>query len=52
MRTVINICISLCRLPSNEERIVKVVAGKGNNLHQVEDNDGNSFLVSMPTKFR
>jgi hypothetical protein len=31
---------------------VKVVAGKGNNLHQVVDSTGNSYLVSMPTKFR
>jgi hypothetical protein len=31
---------------------VKVVAGKGNNLHQVVDSQGTAFLVSMPTKFR
>jgi hypothetical protein len=31
---------------------VKVVAGKGNNLHQVVDSTGNSYLVSMPTKVR
>ena len=42
----------LLRLPNDEEKIVKVVAGKGNNLHQVVDMQGDSFLVSMPTKFR
>merc|ERR1712179_477555 len=32
--------------------IVKVVAGRGNNLHEVKDHVGESFLVSMPPKFR
>ena len=27
-------------------------AGKGNNLHEVETEDDEKFLVSMPTKFR
>jgi len=40
------------RLPQPNESIVKVVAGKGNNLHEVADKEGNVFLVSMPTKFR
>jgi len=39
-------------VPEGEEEIVKVVAGKGNNLHEVECADGKKFLVSMPTKFR
>ena len=30
----------------------QVVAGRGNNLHEVTDPSGQSFLVSMPTKFR
>ena len=30
----------------------QVVAGRGNNLHEVVDDKGESFLVSMPTKFR
>ena len=29
-----------------------MVAGRGNNLHEVEDSTGNTFLVSMPNKFR
>jgi probable RNA-binding protein EIF1AD len=39
-------------LPSEGQTIVKVVAGRGNNLHEVIDDCGNAFLVSMPTKFR
>lgn len=31
---------------------MKVLAGRGNNLHEVLDSEGTSFLVSMPTKFR
>jgi len=40
------------RLPSEDEQIVKVTAGRGNNLHEVVDQHGQVFLVSMPTKFR
>jgi len=39
-------------LPEGDQTIVKVVAGRGNNLHEVEDSTGNTFLVSMPNKFR
>nr|CAG4650659.1 EOG090X0KPP [Sida crystallina] len=39
-------------LPNEKQSIVKVLAGRGNNLHEVEDQDGQVFLVSMPTKFR
>ena len=45
-------------VPEPHQRIVQVVAGKGNNLHQVFDpavvNDGDEgkYLASMPTKFR
>jgi len=39
-------------LPQEGQSIVKVVAGRGNNLHEVSDHAGHSFLVSMPTKFR
>ena len=28
------------------------MAGRGNNLHEVKDAEGTSFLVSMPVKFR
>ena len=31
---------------------VQVLCGRGNNLHQVEEADGQQFLASMPTKFR
>ena len=54
------------RLPINNERIVQVLAGRGNNLHEVYDpnsqtegiditgiqENANKYLVSMPTKFR
>ncbi|CAL1529461.1 unnamed protein product [Lymnaea stagnalis] len=39
-------------LPEGKRQIVKVTAAKGNNLHEVVTADGESFLVSMPTKFR
>jgi len=39
-------------LPQDDESIVQVVAGRGNNLHEVKSQTGETFLVSMPTKFR
>jgi len=39
-------------LPTEHQRIVKVVASRGNNLHEVETEHGEKFLASMPTKFR
>uniref|UniRef100_T1JA27 Probable RNA-binding protein EIF1AD n=1 Tax=Strigamia maritima TaxID=126957 RepID=T1JA27_STRMM len=39
-------------LPSDNQEIVKVVSGRGNNLHEVESSSGEKFLASMPTKFR
>jgi len=54
------------RLPQKNEKIVQIIAGRGNNLHEVFDPNGqtssevtsyqelstNKYLVSMPTKFR
>lgn len=39
-------------LPEEKQQIVKVVAGRGNNLHEVQTADNENFLVSMPTRFR
>merc|ERR1712154_344457 len=39
-------------LPKETESIVRIVGGKGNNLHMVEDASRDQFLVSMPRKFR
>lgn len=39
-------------LPKENQQIVRILSGRGNNLHEVEDGSGVSFLVSMPTKFR
>ncbi|KAI3422049.1 hypothetical protein GPALN_012586 [Globodera pallida] len=39
-------------VPSDNEFIAKILASRGNNLHEVETADGKNFLVSMPTKFR
>jgi len=39
-------------LPQDDDQIVRVIAGRGNNLHEVQDGLGESFLVSMPPKFR
>ncbi|XP_055487777.1 probable RNA-binding protein EIF1AD isoform X2 [Leucoraja erinacea] len=38
--------------PSEKQQIVRVVASPGNNLHEVETEEGGRFLASMPTKFR
>ncbi|XP_022652042.1 probable RNA-binding protein EIF1AD [Varroa jacobsoni] len=39
-------------LPEPPQSIVKVLGGRGNNLHEVVDEHGEMFLASMPTKFR
>lgn len=40
-------------VPNENQNIVKIVASRGNNLHEVEPADGDDrYLVSMPTKFR
>nr|SVE75535.1 EOG090X0KPP [Daphnia dolichocephala] len=39
-------------LPEESQQIVKILGGKGNNLHEVETAEGEKYLVSMPTKFR
>nr|SVE73964.1 EOG090X0KPP [Daphnia atkinsoni] len=39
-------------LPEKNQKIVKIVGGKGNNLHEVQTAEGENYLVSMPTKFR
>jgi len=40
-------------LPKENQKIVRIVAGRGNNLHQViESDEKTSYLVSMPSKFR
>ncbi|VDN57522.1 unnamed protein product [Dracunculus medinensis] len=38
-------------LPKKDDIIAKITASRGNNLHSV-DSCGESYLVSMPTKFR
>lgn len=37
-------------LPETNQQIVKILSGRGNNLHEVEDENGDTFLVSMPNK--
>ncbi|XP_065063148.1 probable RNA-binding protein EIF1AD [Rhopilema esculentum] len=39
-------------VPEGDEEIVKIIAGRGNNLHEVQTANGRKFLVSMPSKFR
>lgn len=39
-------------LPKENQRIVRIVNSRGNNLHEVETADDDKFLVTMPTKFR
>ncbi|XP_029963786.1 putative RNA-binding protein EIF1AD [Salarias fasciatus] len=38
--------------PAEHQQIVKVIGSRGNNLHEAVTSQGESFLVSMPTKFR
>ncbi|XP_028315061.1 putative RNA-binding protein EIF1AD [Gouania willdenowi] len=38
--------------PTENQQIVKVTGGRGNNLHEAVTAQGETFLVSMPTKFR
>ncbi|XP_065662103.1 probable RNA-binding protein EIF1AD isoform X1 [Hydra vulgaris] len=38
--------------PNEDEQIVQIVAAKGNNLHEVKTINNESFLVSMPNKYR
>ncbi|XP_050544290.1 probable RNA-binding protein EIF1AD [Daktulosphaira vitifoliae] len=39
--------------PTGDQRLVRIIAGRGNNLHEVCSIDDNEiFLVSMPAKFR
>lgn len=38
--------------PTAQQKIVKVLNSKGNNLHEVEEADSTTYLVTMPTKFR
>ncbi|KAI9586265.1 probable RNA-binding protein EIF1AD [Glossina fuscipes] len=41
-------------LPKDGQQIVRIIASRGNNLHEVEtaDTETENFLVTMPTKFR
>lgn len=41
-------------LPTETQKIMRIVSSKGNNLHEVESSDPaeENFLVSMPMKFR
>lgn len=38
--------------PSETQQIVKITGSRGNNLHEAVTAQGETFLVSMPTKFR
>ncbi|KAK2193254.1 hypothetical protein NP493_16g06089 [Ridgeia piscesae] len=39
-------------LPEGDKQVVKVLASRGNNLHEVETAEHDTYLVSMPTKYR
>ncbi|XP_071962611.1 probable RNA-binding protein EIF1AD [Antedon mediterranea] len=39
-------------LPEDNQQIVKICAGRGNNLHEVVTAGQEKFLASMPNKFR
>lgn len=39
-------------LPNEERQVAKIVEVRGNNLHAVETASGETYLASMPGKFR
>ncbi|XP_015516630.1 probable RNA-binding protein EIF1AD [Neodiprion pinetum] len=39
-------------IPTESQSIVRIVASKGNNLHEASSPGGGNYLVSMPTKYR
>ena len=39
-------------LPTEKQQIVKIKGPRGNNLHDVETASGETFIVTMPVKFR
>uniref|UniRef100_A0A0N5BN53 Probable RNA-binding protein EIF1AD n=1 Tax=Strongyloides papillosus TaxID=174720 RepID=A0A0N5BN53_STREA len=39
-------------LPNEEQKIAQVISSCGNNLLEVEDENSEKYLVSMPSKFR
>lgn len=39
-------------LPEENQQILKILGGRGNNLHEAQTSDGSKFLISMPTRFR
>lgn len=43
---------SVIRVPLPREEVVRVIEGRGNNLHEAESAAGETFLISMPSKFR
>ncbi|CAF1445425.1 unnamed protein product [Adineta steineri] len=49
---VVNEALQRYELPDEKNYIVKVIAPRGNNLHEVITPSGSTFLVTMPTKFR
>lgn len=38
--------------PKIDQKVVQILESRGNNLHLVRDSNRETFLVSMPTKFR
>ncbi|CAF1406434.1 unnamed protein product [Adineta ricciae] len=52
MKYVVNEALQRYELPDEKHYIVKIIAPRGNNLHEVVTPNGSTFLVSMPTKFR
>ncbi|XP_784016.2 probable RNA-binding protein EIF1AD [Strongylocentrotus purpuratus] len=39
-------------LPEENQQILKILGGRGNNLHEAQTSEGDKFLISMPTRFR
>ena len=51
-REVLSISDSILPDAQRGLEVVRVWASRGNNLHEIERNDGTRCLVSMPNKFR
>jgi probable RNA-binding protein EIF1AD len=44
--------VSECPIPSEKQKVVKVVELRGSNVCEVQDQEGSKFLVSFPSKFK
>ncbi|MEQ2169488.1 hypothetical protein GOODEAATRI_025708 [Goodea atripinnis] len=52
IETTLMRALMLCSFPLSTCALSQVIGSRGNNLHETVTAQGETFLVSMPTKFR